>query len=375
MLTIATISRSKRLLAVLVTAAALLIAGTTYGYASLSKNVTLSLDGQASEVDAIGSTVADILDSENIQVSDRDLVTPSLDSTVTDGTRISVRFARELELSVDGNESTYWVHATSVNGALAQIGKRFLGAELSASRGSSIGRDGLALSVVTPKVFRLQVAGGKQTRRELAVLTVKDVLDELKVPYDSDDIIRPALDTELQDGDKIVLDRIRIITKRLKETIDFETVKTTDASMYEDESTTKREGVNGLRDVTYRLTYRNGEIVARKVVKSAVLREPVAELVTVGTKERPAETNFASGSTVWDRLAQCESGGNWAINTGNGYYGGLQFSLSTWRSYGGAGYPHEQSREYQIMIAERVRDATGGYGSWPACAAELGLPT
>ena len=77
---------------------------------------------------------------------------------------------------------------------------------------------------------------------------------------------------------------------------------------------------------------------------------------------------------VWDRLAQCESGGNWAINTGNGYYGGLQFSLSTWQSYGGPGYPHEQSRETQIMIAERVRAATGGYGSWPHCSQQLGLP-
>ena len=82
---------------------------------------------------------------------------------------------------------------------------------------------------------------------------------------------------------------------------------------------------------------------------------------------------------VWDSLAQCESGGNWAINTGNGYYGGLQFSLSTWAAYGGgayAQYPNEATREEQIAIATKVRDANGGsYGSWPACAASLGLPT
>ena len=77
---------------------------------------------------------------------------------------------------------------------------------------------------------------------------------------------------------------------------------------------------------------------------------------------------------MWDQLAQCESGGNWAINTGNGYYGGLQFSLSTWRAYGGPGYPHEQSRETQIAIATKLRDANGGYGAWPACSASLGLP-
>ena len=87
-----------------------------------------------------------------------------------------------------------------------------------------------------------------------------------------------------------------------------------------------------------------------------------------------SSTNYASGSTVWDQLAQCESGGNWAINTGNGYYGGLQFSLSTWQAYGGPGYPHEQSRETQIAIATKLRDANGGYGAWPACSASLGLP-
>ena len=78
-----------------------------------------------------------------------------------------------------------------------------------------------------------------------------------------------------------------------------------------------------------------------------------------------------SGS-VWDRLAQCESGGNWSINTGNGFYGGLQFSLSTWRAYGGTGMPHEASREEQIAVAERVQDAQG-WGAWPGCTAKLGI--
>lgn len=81
---------------------------------------------------------------------------------------------------------------------------------------------------------------------------------------------------------------------------------------------------------------------------------------------------------VWDRLAQCEASGNWAINTGNGYYGGLQFDLRTWRAYGGANYasyPHRASREHQISVATALRDARGGYGAWPACARKLGLPT
>lgn len=87
----------------------------------------------------------------------------------------------------------------------------------------------------------------------------------------------------------------------------------------------------------------------------------------------PAQT-VASGS-VWDQLAQCEAGGNWAINTGNGYYGGLQFSPRTWTGYGGGAYAttaNLATREQQIAIAEKVL-AGQGWGAWPACSAKLGL--
>ncbi|HLR85944.1 MAG TPA: transglycosylase family protein [Nocardioidaceae bacterium] len=92
----------------------------------------------------------------------------------------------------------------------------------------------------------------------------------------------------------------------------------------------------------------------------------------VGGATSPASA--ADGST-WDELAQCESGGDWSINTGNGYYGGLQFSSSTWSSFGGGQYAStadQASRGEQIAIAEKVLDAQG-WGAWPACSAELGL--
>ncbi|MEU7186359.1 transglycosylase family protein [Streptomyces sp. NPDC045369] len=88
--------------------------------------------------------------------------------------------------------------------------------------------------------------------------------------------------------------------------------------------------------------------------------------------EGPAEAR--SGAT-WDRLAGCESGGNWRADTGNGYSGGLQFAHSTWRSFGGGRYGSRAaraSRAQQIRIAERVL-ARQGWGAWPACSARLGL--
>jgi LysM repeat protein len=86
----------------------------------------------------------------------------------------------------------------------------------------------------------------------------------------------------------------------------------------------------------------------------------------------------SAGGGVWDQLAQCESGGDWGISTGNGYYGGLQFDAGTWRAFGGGTYaalPNQASREEQIAVAEKVRDSRGGgYGAWPACSRKLGLP-
>jgi hypothetical protein len=133
-----------------------------------------------------------------------------------------------------------------------------------------------------------------------------------------------------------------------------------------------REGSEGSRNVTYRLTFVNGDLSVRKVLSSQVTSEPVDKIVKVGTKEpAPApSSNYATGDSAWDRIAECESGGNWAANTGNGYYGGLQFNLSTWQSYGGVSRPDLTSREYQISIAEKVRDASGGYGAWPVCGAQ-----
>ena len=89
--------------------------------------------------------------------------------------------------------------------------------------------------------------------------------------------------------------------------------------------------------------------------------------VTVGGA---APANADTG--VWDRVAQCESGGNWSINTGNGYYGGLQFTPSTWRAFGGSGMPNQASKAEQIRVAQRTLAAQGP-GAWPVCSKRAGL--
>ena len=100
--------------------------------------------------------------------------------------------------------------------------------------------------------------------------------------------------------------------------------------------------------------------------------EPEPEPVTRQAAPSHNGYTFRFDLAIWDRLAQCESGGNWSINTGNGYYGGLQFSLSSWRAVGGSGYPHHHSRLEQIYRGERLQKIQG-WGAWPACSRKIGL--
>ena len=97
----------------------------------------------------------------------------------------------------------------------------------------------------------------------------------------------------------------------------------------------------------------------------------IASYLTVWDAQNRALTAYlasvAPNEARWDRVAACESGGNWAANTGNGFYGGLQFNLGTWRAYGGTGYPNQNSKATQIRVAERVRTGGQGLGAWPVC--------
>jgi uncharacterized protein YabE (DUF348 family) len=266
------------------------------------------------------------------------------------------------------------VTATDVAGALQQIGRAYDGVALSVSRGANITRGGLHVEMATPKTLSIKVGAAKPRHTTIAALDVRHLLKRLHVDVDHDDRVKPGLDATLADGDKVVVTRIKTVTKRVRhEVVEHGTVEQDDDSMDEGTTEVVRAGDDGLRDVTYRLTFRNGHLVVRKVLRQRVIDPAAAEIVRVGTRA-VVTTNFAGGNTVWDALARCESGGNWATNTGNGYYGGLQFSIGTWQAYGGSGLPSQASRETQIAIATKVRDAAGGYGAWPACAASLGLP-
>ncbi|GAB2885729.1 hypothetical protein GCM10027074_62800 [Streptomyces deserti] len=112
---------------------------------------------------------------------------------------------------------------------------------------------------------------------------------------------------------------------------------------------------------------RKTQVRTTAVLAGAALLAPLGLLAATGNAA-------AADGAVWDRIAQCESGGKWHINTGNGYYGGLQFSASTWRAYGGTAYAptaDQATKDQQIAVATKVQRAQG-WGAWPTCSARAG---
>jgi len=291
-----------------------------------------------------------------------------------------VRYGRLLTVTVDGQTKKFWTTSTTVAGALSELGIRADSAKLSVSRSQPLGRLGLAMSVTTPKNVTV-TADGKTQKAVTTSATVADLLTELKVTVGAKDRVVPALKSPItHSGLKVAIARVTQKSVTTTESIAFGTQRRNDASMYTGTSTTVTAGRQGLKVVTYLRTWVNGKLESSKLSSSHATTTPVTRVLAIGTKSRPVASAPASapvssggGSTVnaamWDRIAQCESGGNWAINTGNGYYGGLQFLTSTWLANGGGQFAPRAdlaSRTQQIAIANKVY-AASGLSAW-GCA-------
>ena len=356
-----------------------LVAGAL-GVAYLDKSVTLSVDGKVSTVHAFGSTVGDVLSTQNITPGPHDIVAPGTGTSVTDGEKIVVRYGRKLTVIIDGQTREYWTTATTVAAALADLGIRADSAKLSASRSEPLGRQGLTISLTTPKNVVVRVDGKNLTESTTAP-TVADVLGELNVTPGPTDRVQPGLTTPVTDGLHIAV--LRVSASQVKETVAIPAPVTTrsDPSLPVGQSSTIQAGSDGAKILTYKVTTVDGKIETKQLLGSQVTQQPVTRIVAQGTAAAPApapapsagNTSGAginlSNAAMWDRIAQCESGGNWHINTGNGYYGGLQFDYNSWLANGGGDFAPRAdlaSREQQITVANRYY-AKSGLGPW-SCA-------
>ena len=355
-----------RLLQALIVTA--LVGGTT-AFVAFDKNVTVSVDGRETQVRSFGRTVGDVLADQGIRIGRHDLVVPGADQNVRDGDLVTVRFARQVRLTVDGESRRIWTTARTVAEALTMFGVRSDGAAVAASRSARIPRAGMDLHVRLPHDLTV-LAHGKRAELTTTAATVREALAQAGVVLRPQD--RVNADPMAMPSDEQVLAVTRVDGKRVvqERPIPFRVVRKKSADIFKGTTQIARRGKVGARVRTFDVTLLDGKVATRRLVSDRIAVKPVTQVVLVGTKPRPQNTPEADGLN-WAALAECESGGNPnAYNPAGPYYGLYQFLASTWRSVGGTGVPTDHSASEQTYRAQILYRRSGA-GQWPVCGRYL----
>jgi uncharacterized protein YabE (DUF348 family) len=351
------------------------VVGGTAAFATAANGtpITLVVDGQAKKIDTSASDVEGALKDAGYRVDAHDIVAPSLHSQIHDGSKVVLNQGRLLHLVVDGQPKNVWTTAPTVSEALAALGYQSSDF-VSVSRSKRLPLTATSIELRTPKNVTL-VHDHKTQQVVTTAPTVAQLLHEVGVTLGVQDRITPAATSAVKPGLRIRVQRV--ISKRVTshEPVSYHVVRHNDSSMYEGNTKVVTAGRQGSASVTYAVVYIDGKLASRKVVSRTVTTQPRNQVERVGTKNRPTPPapTVSNNGLNWDALAQCESGGNWHINTGNGFYGGVQFDSGTWLSNGGGAYAPRAdlaSREQQIAIATKVYNARGS-SPWPVCGSRL----
>jgi uncharacterized protein YabE (DUF348 family) len=305
-------------------AAVFAIGGAGVATAStLQKEVTLVVDGQTMKFNGYVSTVGDVLAKNAVSLEQKDTVEPAADAQLKSGEVITVTRirAKQVTVSHDGTSSAVSTFSSTVAGALYDAG----------------------------------------------------------VSVDVSDQVTPEITDPLTDGQTVIVKRVVISKSQTTEAIAFTSSTTKDAAAAKGTTKVTTKGVDGVKTSTFQIVTVDGVEESRTLLTQT--ETPATnQVTTVGAKvaatvtataAAPVATGSTAGVTLanaamWDKVAQCESGGNWSINTGNGYYGGLQFKTSTWLGAGGGQFAPRAdlaSREQQITVANRIY-ATSGLSQW-----------
>lgn len=326
-------------------AASISLATATGGiYVAGASEASITVDGEERQVNTMAKTVGELLEREGIQVSGTDKVTPDPETPVKDAEGISVVTQKTVTVSDEGEVSEVKTHAATVGDLLKENNIK-VGAldKLETSEDTKISSD---MQVVIDRGVKATINIPNQPQRVVESLadTVAQLFEEQDLHPIEGETVDPGLETKIR-GEVTITIHPKPEEPKPEEPKPEET---------ETEETSAVE-------------------VEQAPVQQTVTQEPVATEPVSGNTGAAAPA--VSDGSVWDSLAQCESGGNWSINTGNGYQGGLQFSPSTWAAYGGGEYAasaDQASREQQIAVAEKVQ-AAQGWGAWPSCTSQLGI--
>jgi uncharacterized protein YabE (DUF348 family) len=344
-----------------------------------NKTITVNVDGQASSVQTFGGSVSQVLAKANVELRPADHVSPALGSGVDNGTVITVNTSKEIKVNLDGAKSTVQTTSAKVGDLVSQLG---LGpnAAISAPKDMQLASSDV-IDISTPKTVKI-LADGKSVDKTTTAVSVADLLASSGITVGPVDLVSQPGEAPVVNNMVVKVSRVNADGSTTVSTdIPFQTEQTVDPNMFKDQQKVSQPGVVGKMETSFKVVTVDGREVSRTQTGQTVKSAPVTQKVTVGAKDRPADP-AAAGNTgaaapaamnagMWDKIAQCESGGNWAINTGNGYYGGLQFDSGSWLANGGGAYApraDQASREQQIAVANTYY-AKAGLSPWGCASA------
>ncbi|MFF0217461.1 ubiquitin-like domain-containing protein [Streptomyces vinaceus] len=345
------------------------LAGGTTAFVAADKSVRLTVDGEPRTLHTFADDVDELLDAEGLGVGPHDLVAPARTEALDDGDEIVVRYGRPLRLTLDGQSRQVWTTAGTVEGALRQFGIRVEGAYLSAPRTAPVPRAGLTLAVRTERSVTF-MADGRETTIRTNAATVQEALGQAGITLQGQDTTSVPPASYPRDGQTVTVLRITGTREVREERIPYAVEKTEDDSLFAGTEVVERAGRPGARRVTYVLRTVNGVRQKPRKVAEETVRDPVTQLVKVGTRPLPTSVAGADGLD-WAALAQCESGGRPSATDASGTYGGLyQFDVRTWQSLGGSGRPQDAPGSEQTYRAKKLYVQRGAT-PWPHCGRTL----
>jgi resuscitation-promoting factor RpfB len=338
------------------------------------KDVTIDVDGHLVKLSTMTGSVRAALAQAGYTPSDHDAVTPSADASISDGQTITLQRARQVQLTVDGQSRMAWTTGATVAQAMAQL---HLPADDYVAQGSSyrLPMAGAALTVFSPHSVTVADGGTVPANMRLAAPNVGAALAAAGLPLVQNDTVEPVASTPLSDGMHITITRNRTVNQTMQVPLPPQNQVVMDSTMNQDREVQVQPGVPGLQNATYAVTMVNGHEVGRRQIGSEVITPARPGIMHKGTKPGTSVPVFGNDGQIWDAIASCESHQNWHDNTGNGYYGGIQFDQNTWDRQGGLRFaprPDLATRDEQIAVGE-VTKARQGWGAWPACTERLGL--
>jgi uncharacterized protein YabE (DUF348 family) len=264
-------------------------------WSSVDKSVALVVDGQRSTVHTTASDVAAVLRDKGYKVGAHDLVAPSLNSSVKDGSTVVLRRGRLLHLNVDGRRTDVWTTAPTVAEALAQLG--YTQADfVSVSRSRRLPLAATDIAIRTPQLVPV-VHDGKRQQVTTTDATVAELLGDLEIAVGAADRVSPAATTPLTQGMTVQVQRVTTKLVNQVQSVPFPTQKVRAADLYVGTTKVVDPGKKGRVQVTYSVVYVDGNPVGRTKLRSVTLADPSPRVIKVGAKHVVQTATASSGGS------------------------------------------------------------------------------